>query len=132
MDAKHIEGDLWDFGTVVSSEGSDRICLHYVGEDSFDFHELVWEKNIDGSWQRHRTLDPRRFLCSRNDSLWVSELHSFNAVKGTAIIKTGEKQEPDAEGVMYVKYSWVRVSFIEPNKPILLQACESPFDKYNG
>jgi hypothetical protein len=45
MEAKRIEGDLWDFGTAVADSGMDRLCLRYVGEEGFDFHELAWESN---------------------------------------------------------------------------------------
>jgi hypothetical protein len=56
MEAKRIEGDLWDFGTAVADSGMDRLCLRYVGEEGFDFHELAWERGIEGKWVRYRTL----------------------------------------------------------------------------
>lgn len=132
MDAKQIEGDLWDFGTVVTDTGRDRLCLRYVGDGSFDFHELVWERNIDGKWVRYRTLDPRLFLCSRDGSPWVAELHSFDAELGTAIVLVGENGERDKNGVSHTEYSWRRVGFMGLMTPKLLQVCKSPFDKYDG
>jgi hypothetical protein len=132
MEAKRIEGDLWDCGTVHAEGGSNRLCLRYVGEEGLDFHELVWERQINGRWARHRTLDPRSFLCARNGSPWVAELHSFDAEFGTAIVKVGENGPENEKGVSHVGYSWRRVSFVEPMPPKLLQICKNPFEPYDG
>ncbi len=130
MEARRIEGDLWDFGTAVSPSGKDRLCLRYIGEDGFDFHELVWEQSIEGRWVRHKTLSPTVFLCSRNGSPWVAELHSFDSEFGTAIVRVGESQEQGEKTI--VEYSWRRVSFVEPLLPKLLRICKNPFDRYDG
>lgn len=131
MQARRIEGDLWDFGTVVAPTGQDRLCLCYVGEDALDFHELVWERNLDGKWTRHRTLDPRMFLCA-SESSWIAELHSFDSINGTAIVRVGETAKRDEFGMSNVEYTWRSVSLLRPNEPEVLQKCKVPFEPYAG
>ncbi len=131
MEARRIEGDLWDFGTTLADSGVDRLCLRYIGEDSFDFHELVWEKNIEGKWVRYKTPSPREFLCSDGSS-WIIELHSFDAVNGRAIVKVGEMSKPDQNGASHVNYTWQSVNFLQSVKPEILQNCKDPFEPYDG
>jgi hypothetical protein len=125
-----IDGDLWDFGIRVSPTKKDRICSRYVelGEGGFDFHELVWERNMRGRWRRHKTITAQAFC--RDATQWIVALHSFDASEGKAIVKVGASAETKHKGL--VGYSWRSLNLLTPEEPVVLQKCTEPFEPYAG
>lgn len=127
---RHIEADLWDFGTVVDVSGRDRLCLRYVEERGFEFHELVWEREADGTWSRHKTISQGLF--DQTGQHWIAELHSFDANAGQAIIRVGFSRNPPRDPGSFCKYSWRRINLVNSEPMVLLQECNDPFEPYAG
>jgi len=127
MDAKHIEGDLWSFGVVEADSGRDRLELRYIGgkDTGFYFHELVWEKNIDGKWERFKTLPANQFSIENTKKAWVAGVHALEPKKGQAIIMV-------AKGGGRVDYSWCSYDLLGDSVMKVLQNCKDPYEKYAG
>jgi hypothetical protein len=94
--------------------------LRMPDEKFYDFHSLVWDVHVGSTWQRKVTIT-QADLEKDGTCRFVSDLHSFDARYGSAIIKFGE-------GYGSVTYSW-REWDLWSNKEIrTIRVCESPLD----
>lgn len=69
---------------------------------AYEFHSLVGrsEKN-----ENKKVMTRSDFSANSNRPRWVSEVHSFDADEGRAIIKVAEQGVPD-DGRVKIQYTW--------------------------
>lgn len=128
---------------VTDSTGSNRLAR--VDRDdsslmdflksrrSFDFDSLVWRTNAAGAWYDHIVISAAAFQAGSSRRRWVSEIHSLDATKGTAIIKVGEETPPRAIGGgirIDVVYSWREWSLLTNGEVQVFSVCSDPFEKF--
>lgn len=101
------------FGEVTDTAGDHRLALRFIewplpkpepGRKAYDFHSLVWEVRAGYAWGE-RVVITREDFERGAPRRWVSELYSIDPAAGTAIIKVGEEQPPDAQGAVDVEYT---------------------------
>ena len=83
---------------ITDSTGANRLALierqgWAVGDISHDrplhdFHSLVWQTNAGAKWRDRLVISQAAFQAGRPRTRWVSDIHSFDATNGTAIILT--------------------------------------------
>ena len=73
---------------------------------SFDFDSLVWRTNAGASWRDHIVISKAAFQAGNPRARWVSQIHSLDAAKGTAIIKVAEGDMPIGSPTIRYIYSW--------------------------
>src|SRR5690349_9384206 len=101
---------------VTDSTGSNRLSRvdrkvtsimdAVQNRHGFDFDSLVWCTNAGGTWHDRVVISKAAFQAGTPRRRWVSQIHSLDATKGTAIIKVAEGDVPEnSPSVRYV-YSW--------------------------
>lgn len=153
-------GKIFDRSCIVHSNGTDRLRLRFVkdalrwraskrqtGKSGLNFHSLVWERRSGGTWRRHRSVSPHRV--NAKSYLWVSDVHSFDPDKGSAIIKVaretgyanlsaalraGIEKQLAGRAVEHhaVEYCWVEWDLRQNRDVRLLQTCTLPTEPYGG
>lgn len=130
-------GLYWPRGVVVVAQVADnsatqRLSLRYVrtGEGA-DSDSLVWETNSGQSWVAKSVITKRAFAAGSVRSRWISDIHSFDAQTGQAVIKVAEGDVPEigSTSVHYI-YSWREWDVARNRELRLIRVCESfdPFD----
>lgn len=125
---------------VTDASGSNRLARvnrnvtsimdTLQGRHSFDFDSLVWRTNAGGTWHDRVIISEAAFQAGSPRMRWVSEIHSLNAVNGTAIIKVAEGDMPEgAPSVRYI-YSWREWNLLTNGEVRLIRTCADPFEKY--
>ncbi|MFO0814363.1 MAG: hypothetical protein U0796_14170 [Gemmatales bacterium] len=112
---------LSSFSTVKQEKLGDREVT------SFDFHSLVWEESDDKSWKR-KIIISKEDLEKDGRERWVVGLHSLNAQEGKAVLKIGEKSEPDKDGTIRAIYSWCEWDLRKNTKLKTIKVCKDPFE----
>lgn len=100
---------------------------------SFEFDSLVWRTNVLGAWRNRVVITEQAFQAGGPRDRWVSQLHSFDATNGTAIIKVAEESlpRPFAGGVRVdVVYSWREWNILTNGEIRLIRICADPFEKF--
>ena len=100
------------------------------GRRSFDFDSLVWRTNAGGSWHDHIVVSEAAFQAGSPRERWVSQIHSLDAAKGTAIIKVAEGDAPIGSPSIRYVYSWREWSLLTNGEVRLIRTCADPFEKY--
>ena len=101
--------------TDSTTVGHDRLVLMKREHDldsnkrpgwkGYDFHSIAWQRNENGEWINHLTIDERDF--ERDGRFpWVVSIHSFDPTTGTAVLRIGETGSPDDSGTVTATYSW--------------------------
>jgi len=117
--------------SVTDASGTERLVLNFIGTSSgSDFHSLVWLVRRDTEWVPNLTITRDEFEADRASVRWVSELHSFDAENGVAIIMVAEGDAPENSPSVHYNYSWRRWDLISNREIERLQECTSPFDAY--
>lgn len=116
-------------GMVYGPNGEDRLCLFYEAEgEGWNFHSLVWERLVDGSWQAKVSIDRERFQGSHDRRRWVSELFSIDPQRGFAALKVAEGNRPETSFAIRFDYSWRTWDLLSNREIGKLKDCDSPFD----
>jgi hypothetical protein len=125
---------------VTDSSGSNRLARidrevsslldSLQSRRSFDFDSLVWRTNAGGPWHDHIVISKARFQGGSPRSRWVSQIHSLDATKGTAIIKIAEGDVPEGSPSIRYVYSWREWSLLTNGEIRLIRTCADPFEKY--
>ncbi len=97
---------------------------------SFDFDSLVWRTNAGGSWHDRVVISQAAFQAGSPRRRWVSQIHSLDATKGTAIIKVAEGDVPEGSPSIRFIYSWREWSLLTNGEVRLIRTCADPFEKY--
>src|SRR5687767_494747 len=127
------------FGEIVDTAGQNRLLLRSVerllpnlpaGAKAYDFHSLVWEVRERDSWIQ-RTVIPQSDFARDGSRRWVAELHRFDPSNGTAIIRVGEEQPPEAGGHVHVEYSWREWDLNQNREIRVIRHCADPFEPYD-
>lgn len=124
---------------VTDSSGTNQLALmarevsSAAGDNAarrtLDFGSLVWRTNSGGEWRDHITITATAFQSGSPHRRWVSQLHTIDATKGTAIIKVAEGDVPDGALPVNYIYSW-REWNLQNNKEVrLIRTCANPFEK---
>src|SRR2546430_3401083 len=113
----------------IDRERSSLIDLLQGGR-SFDFDSLVWRTNAGGSWHDHVVISQAAFQGASPRTRWVSQIHSLDPVRGTAIIKVGEGDVPAGSSSIRYIYSWREWSLLTNSEVRLIRTCADPFEKY--
>ncbi len=100
------------------------------GRRSFDFDALVWRTNAGGSWQDYIVISQTAFQRGRLRERWVSQIHSLDAARGTAIIKVAEGDVPIGSPSIRYVYSWREWSLLTNGEVRLIRTCADPFEGY--
>jgi hypothetical protein len=120
---------LYLMSMSLAESGNERLCLFVVAAESMhggvDFHSLVWETQTDAIWRAKTAISDREFQGTHNHRRWISELHSFDAERGDAIIKVGEADRPQPANSYQVLYSWRLWSVTANVEVARLQDCEA-------
>jgi hypothetical protein len=129
------------FDEVGGSSGDDRLVLRYVevplpepyssGRRAYDFHSLAWEARDGDGWAA-RVVITRDEFTHGSPRRWVSDLHSFDPVAGTALVRVGEEQPPDAAGSVHVEYTWREWDLVRNRQVRVLRVCGAPFEPFVG
>lgn len=125
---------------VTDTAGINRLALIYRERTSLrdilqrrrssNFESLVWRTNADGSWRDRLVISESAFQAGSSRKRWVSQIHSLDAAKGTAIMKVAEGDVPDgAPSVRYI-YSWREWSLLNNSEVRMIRTCSDPFEKY--
>jgi hypothetical protein len=119
--------------TIYAPGRRDRLRLRWAARGKgWDFHSLAWERRKSIFWHAHVTLAQSDFDLPTKHQRWVSEMHSFDPLRGDAILKVAEGDSPyDAEKV-HIKYSWRRWDLIHNREIARLQECASPFEPFSS
>ncbi len=91
----------------------------------FEFHELIWEKLDDNNWIRFKTINSTHLRTKNSERKWLLEIHSFDPVKGTAIVRVGEGDNTPI-------YSWYLLDIKNRCLVKKLQECTIAFEPYSG
>ena len=97
---------------------------------SFDFDSLVWRTNAGGAWHDHIVISAAAFQVGSPRRRWVSQIHSLDAAKGTAIIKVAEGDVPEGSPSIHFIYSWREWSLLTNGEVRVIRTCADPFEKY--
>jgi hypothetical protein len=97
---------------------------------SFDFDSIVWRTNASGIWHDHIVISSAAFQAGSPRRRWVSQIHSLDAAKGTAIIKVAEGDLPEGSPSVRYIYSWREWSLLTNGEVRLIRTCADPFEKY--
>jgi hypothetical protein len=100
------------------------------GVQSFNFDSLVWQTNAGGQWYDHAVISQRDFQGSSPRLRWVSQIHSLDATKGTAIIKVAEGNVPEGSPSILYTYSWREWSMLTNGEVRLIRNCATPFEDF--
>ena len=87
---------------------------------SYDFHSLVWEKDLGTTWIRKAAIR-QRDLATDGIRQWIVDVHSVDPKDGSAIVKFGE-------GDWEVAYSWRRLDLVAKKVLWQIKKCKTPFD----
>jgi len=117
--------------TVYGPERRDRLRLRFAARGiGWDFHSLTWERKGSIRWRPHITLAESDFRLPNRNARWVSELHSFEPLRGEAILKIAEGDAPDDAPRVKIHYSWRRWDLVRNRELARLQECADPFVPY--
>jgi hypothetical protein len=97
---------------------------------SFDFDSLVWLTLEGGSWHEHIAISEAAFQAESPRTRWVSQLHSLDAARGTAIIKVAEGDVPAGSPSIRYIYSWREWSLLTNGEVRMIRVCADPFEEY--
>jgi hypothetical protein len=92
-----------------------------------DFHDLVWQEREGENWKIELIISNVQFRSSSLLKRWVSDLHSFNPLEATAIVKVGEANTPALSTTF--NYSW-RSLHLRTMGLQLLQQCKFSAEPY--
>lgn len=125
---------------VTDSTGSNRLVRVDLkigsvtdalqGHQSFDFDSLVWRTNGGGGWHDYVAISRAAFQAGSSRRRWVSQIHSFDTTKGTAVIKVAEGDVPEGSPNIRFIYSWREWSLLTNGEVRLIRTCADPFEKY--
>ncbi len=119
--------------TIVSSDGRDRLSLQ--NEEGY-FRALIWSSEHGREWSCRAVITQTDFQRGNERERWVNELHSFDPVNGTAIIKVGEMEVPEDKGgtggFRRCTYSWREWDLLSNCELRVLRVCEDPFEEYGS
>jgi hypothetical protein len=73
---------------------------------SFDFHSLVWESKDGDTWSEKSVITRADFEMGTERRRRITDLHSFDAAKGIAVVKVFEEEAREADGPMQYEVSW--------------------------
>lgn len=125
---------------VTDSAGSNRLARvdrkvwsvmdALQSGQSFDFDSLVWRTNAGGAWHDRIVISRAAFQARSPRRRWVSQVHSLDAMKGTAIIKVAEGDVPEGSPSIRFIYSWREWSLLTNGEVRLIRVCADPFEKF--
>jgi|ERR1043166_2161937 hypothetical protein len=101
-----------------------------AGRQSYDVDSLVWRTNAGGVWHDHVVISQAAFQAGSPRRRWVSQIHSFDATKGTAIVKMAEGDVPEGSPSIRYVYSWREWSILTNGEVRFIRTCADPFEKY--
>ena len=112
---------------IYATEGHDRLRLRFRARGlGWDFDAITWERRKAIRWRAHVTITQADFDLPNKHQRWVSEMHSFDSLRGEAILKIAEGDAPhDAERIAY-SYSWRRWDLVHNREIERLQECANP------
>ena len=133
---KHVTTDPAGLNRVAISErhvASYDDVIH--GRHSCLFESLVWQTNAGGRWVNRVVIPQTAFQKGFQDGSpqgrWVTEIHSFNPEKGTAIIKVGEIEIlTDSPRRIRSNFSWREWSLLTNGEVRLVRSCTNRNEKY--
>ena len=120
----------------VRSGPDNQLSLRYIEASDrvgYDFFELAWLRLNGDVWERCASLSAAHFQVGASLPRWVSQLHSFDASKRTAIIMVGEIDSPDPHHHKAV-YSWRSCKWLDGGfvELELLRVCSDPFEPFTN
>lgn len=97
------------------------------------FHSLIWKRAEGTNWVDYRAISSRDFQRGPGRRRWVSDVHSLDAGKGTAVIKVAEESPPVTTATnitVTVSYSWREWNLLTNGEVRVLRVCQDPLEKY--
>ena len=117
--------------TVYAPGRCERLRLYLEARGiGLDFHSLAWERRSLFRWQPHITLKQSDFDLPSKHPRWVSDIHSFDSLRGEAILKIAEGDAPDNAPRMNVNYSWRKWDLVHNRELDRLRECATPFEAF--
>jgi len=117
--------------TVYTPGRRDRLRLYWEARGiGLDFHSLAWERRSSFRWQPHITLKQSDFALASKHPRWVDDIHSFDSLRGEAILKIAEGDAPDNAPRVKIRYSWRRWDLQHNRELCLLKECANPFEPF--
>lgn len=122
---------------LTDKSGTNRLALLYVPvgfrigrEGHYEFHSLVLNTKVGSKWMKRLSISRTAFQAGTSRRRWVSEIASFDAGTGIAIIKVAEADAPmNAASISYA-YSWREWNLFSNEEVRLLRICEDPLERY--
>jgi hypothetical protein len=93
------------------------------------FHDLVWLQRNGDEWDSELVISHFQFQDPSILKRWIHDLHSFNSIEATAIIKVGEANTPSLSTSF--NYTWRRLALRSMDTQVL-QHCCPPLEPYAG
>jgi len=119
--------------TTYAAGRRDRLRLRFAARGiGWDFHSLAWERRKLIRWHPYIVLSESDFALPSRCARWVSEVHSFDPIRGEAILKVAEGDAPDSAPEVRIKYSWRRWDLTRNRELERLQECVDPFEPLTG
>jgi len=128
-----VPSRLTPSAVAFGADQKDRLFAYdevVDGQPGGDFHSLVWEREVSDRWHVHLVITREAFGTGSAQRRWVSDVHSLDPERGTAILKVAEESEPVGLLLPAVKvqYSWCEWDLIHNVEMKRLQPCVTPFD----
>ena len=122
---------------VVDRSRRNKLTMHWVydgpvpgGGVAHDFHSLAWRTKEGDEWKDRVVISRDAFQAGSPRRRWVSQIHSLDATKGTAIIKVAEGNVPKGSQSTHFVYSWREWGLVTNGEVRLIRICTDPFEKY--
>lgn len=135
------EQNVITLAEVMDAVGNNRLAVRFIekplpnpqpGRKGYDFHSLVWEVKDGDAWKEKVVITKLDFEKNAERRGWVNEIHSFDSVKGCAVVRVGEEQPREVDGTMHVEYSWRDWDLVNNRQIQVLRVCKSPFETVDG
>ena len=128
--------------TVTDKSGTNRLALIFASKgpgpgantESFVFRSLALQTRIGTNWTDRVVITKADFETGSLHERWVSEIHSLDATRGTAVIKVAEVS-PQTSGTHMSErcvYSWREWNMVSNAEVRLLRVCKEPFEPFTG
>jgi hypothetical protein len=92
---------------IADSSGEHQLLVRWAPfGGGFNFDSLVWQHRSGELWTQRLVITREQFEEGGRDRRWISTVHSFDPVRGTAIIRVAEGDSARGEDHVHYTYSW--------------------------
>lgn len=125
---------------MLDEAGTNSLSLVVVkgvlpgGGPANHFRSLVWRTREETKWVDRCAINHRDFQGGKGRRRWVSDIHSLDSSKGSAVIKVAEESSRVISGsniTVKVVYSWREWNLLTNGEIRVLQVCQNPLEEFS-